>query len=297
MKIVIVLNCILLFLVGLVLFEVSTQVRDTRGAARRLESTLASRTRWSDQPPRSTGNQAVEHPASTPSPEDEVESWPEATKSEADLRAARSALGQAPQPDRLAALLEDCNDWHPVQGEEAAFESIRGSWIGELRELVVARVRQLQGDALRAPSGSEALRLHAQAARVLALFPVSEDEAVINQAQSLAAGQSSLLLRIEVIRRQRYNRWAVDRVDAAIRAYRAANISVEVPGRTDGPQILAAAVANLGGIEPAILDVAVLSLYQYAVETINQDLDDAERVRLARSLEEVAGERKTLENF
>ncbi|RJP33990.1 MAG: hypothetical protein C4547_11440 [Phycisphaerales bacterium] len=231
----------------------------------------------------------------SPTPYDET--WAVESKSASDMQAARTALGDAPEPDRMAGLLDESSGWLPIEGEEARFEAVRDGWLVELRRLVVEHVQSFQNSALQAPDGAAALAMHARASRLLALYPISQEDAVLDEAQSLAAAQSELLRRIELIRRQRYNVWTVDQIAAAVEAYHSSNLSVEAMGRSDDGQVVEATVAHLAEIDPAMLEPAVLGLYNYVIDLVNADVSQSWRIEFARRLTGSEVSRKTLEGF
>jgi hypothetical protein len=197
----------------------------------------------------------------------------------------------------LATLLDESNEWLPIEGDDAEFQAVRLEWLAELRRLVVQGVRSLQDEALHMPDGAGALATHARAGCLLALYPITQEDAVLNEAHSLAAAQSELLRRIELARRQRYNRWAIDQIEAALDAYHSANLSVETMGRSDDQQVVEAPVTHLAEIDPAMLEPAALGLYSYAVDLVNADVSEWWRIEFAKRLTDSKVSRKTLEDF
>jgi len=204
-------------------------------------------------------------------------------------------LGKNPAAEKLAEALTAVDDWSVRPEQEKEMQQFKLEVASQLRELVREEVVAKQKAALEAKTGAEGLKRHSEAGAVLALYPMSEDEAITEEAKRLAAQQREVAVRLEVIRRQRYNSWATGQIEAAINGYN--SIKSAVPGRTDRPKLVTSLVDSLGPVDPALLEPAVLELYNYCIDQTKEALYESEKVYLAKKLTEPTIVRKTLEDY
>jgi hypothetical protein len=204
-------------------------------------------------------------------------------------------LGKNPAAQKLAEAFATVDAWPARPEQEKELQQYKLELASQLRKQVKEEVVALQKAALDAPTGADGVKKHSEAGAVLALYPMSEDKAITEDAKNLAAQQGELAVRLEVIRRQRYNRWATEKIEAAIKGYN--DTKSAVPYKTDRPKLVASLVDSLGPVDPALLEPAVLELYNYCIDNTKGALYEAEKIDLAKKLTEPSIVRKTLGDF
>lgn len=204
-------------------------------------------------------------------------------------------LGDHPSPDDLAETLAEMDEWLIESGQEEPFRKLKLEQQARLRQLVSAHVEAHQDAALRASSGAAAAMEYAEAGRVLAMYPMSDDTQVIDEAKRLASQQAEIASRLEVIRRQKYNRWATVQIEKALDFYNA-NVSKWNPFN-DNTILIRALVNNLGQVDPSALEPAVLELYNYVIDRTKGSLSEKNKVELAKQLTDPSIRRKTMGDF
>jgi hypothetical protein len=156
-------------------------------------------------------------------------------------------------------------------------------------------VTALQKKALEATSGAGGAKKHAEAAAVLALYPMSEDKTVVEEAKKLSGQQAELAIRLEVLRRQRYNRWAVEKIAEAIDGY---NENRGWWSPMEESQFLTdSLVESLGEVDPGLLEPVVLERYNYVINLTKSAISEEDTVYLAKRMTNPSIKRKTLEDF
>jgi len=153
----------------------------------------------------------------------------------------------------------------------------------KLRGKVKEEVRSLQDMALESQSYREGYEQARNAEAVLVIYPLSEDPAVVKEAEELSLRQKEVLRRLEQIRIQRYNHWAAGEIDKSLKALR---------DKRKG-----SALSSLKPIEPKLLEPAVDQLYRYCLTEIMDKYDKDEKATVARELSSPSVDRKTLEAF
>jgi len=201
-------------------------------------------------------------------------------------------LGKAPTADLLAEAAADLDSWFVEPEQDEEFSNLQSDLNERLRKQVSRDAAALHAKALAADSAKKAAESHSEAARILALFPLSGQKAVLNEAKRLAHAHSEIAARLEVLARQRYNRWATERVAAAIDGYNAKK-SYWNP-KKENPDLINSLVTNLGEVDPVLLEPAVLELYNYALDLTKSSISENDKVDLARRLTDLKTNRKKL---
>jgi hypothetical protein len=204
-------------------------------------------------------------------------------------------LGERPSAERLAEAIVEMDGWLIKPGEEERFKNFKLGQQTRLRLLVKAEVSAYQETALKASSSSEGARRHVEAGRVLAMYPMSDEPAVLEEARSLASRQAESVGRLEALRRQRYNRWATGQIEKSLNFYNA-NVSRFNPFN-DNAVLIGSMVENLGEVDPACLEPAVLELYNYVIERTKGSISEKNKLELAKRLTDPSVRRKVLGDF
>jgi hypothetical protein len=165
----------------------------------------------------------------------------------------------------------------------------------ELRQRVLDDVKKIHLSALTAKSGPEATKAYSDAGSLVALFPMSESASIVEQARSLALAHRIVGIKLEVAKRMRYNRWAVERLEKAIQNYHSKSSFLHP--KKENPELMDSLVANVGEIDPNQLEPTVLSLYNYAVEMTKDAISEADKVALTKKLTAPEIQRKIPDDF
>ena len=136
-----------------------------------------------------------------------------------DAKGVIKKLGNAPNAQKLAEALATIDSWSVSPEEQKPFTEFKTALASQLRQKAKEEVVAIQKAALESKSGSEGAEKHADAGRILSLYPMSDDPKVIAEAKRLAAQQAEIAARLEVLRRQRYNHWATEQIESAIAGY------------------------------------------------------------------------------
>ncbi len=212
-----------------------------------------------------------------------------------DAEGVVQKLGDNPSADRLAEAILTIDGWLIKPGEEERFKKYKLGQQSRLRQLVKAQVSALQEAALGAATSSEGTKKHAEAGRILAMYPMSDEPSVVEEAKLLATRQAETVGRLEALRRQRYNRWATDQIEKAIDFYNA-NVSHFNPFN-DNTVLIDSLVENLSEVDPAGLEPAVLELYNYIIDRTKGSISEKNKLELAKRLTDPSVRRKALGDF
>lgn len=163
---------------------------------------------------------------------------------------------------------------------------IEGTLISQLRIKVKNEATLLHEKALKSASYREGYELVRHSGAVIALYPLSDAPEIIKEAEALSFRQNEVTRRLELIRRQRYNFWAAEQAEKALREL-----------RENGKEGTRNAIANLRAIEPSLLESSVASLYSYAVTEIMDKFKKDEKAVVAKDLTNPSFTRRSLEDF
>jgi hypothetical protein len=167
------------------------------------------------------------------------------TKRDAELLI--SDLGTDPKAEQLAQALAIIDTWIAIPEESEQLQEFKIAQIVALRHTVQREVRALHAQALKSKTGSEAAGHHSKASQVLALFPMDTTETVLDEARKLSLQHAEVGSRLDVIRRQRYNAWAMGQIEETIKSINAIASSFST---ADNPKTIEATVRGLGEIDP-----------------------------------------------
>ena len=204
-------------------------------------------------------------------------------------------LGVNPSAEQLAEAILTIDGWLIKPGEEEAFKKYKLDQQSRLRQLVKVEVWAHQDAAINAATSAEGMEQHAEAGRILAFYPMSDDPSVVGEAKLLAARQTEVVGRLEALRRQRYNRWATEQIEKAIDFFNA-NVSHFNPFN-DNAVLIDSLVKNLGEVDPVWLEPAVLELYNYVIDRTKGSISEQNKMELAKRLTDPSVRRKVLGDF
>ena len=203
-------------------------------------------------------------------------------KTDADAVALIGALAKVRTADQLATIINELDGWLVKPEDERKIQNRMAILIPGLRKVVALEVRALQSASLIVlPSAVGAMKLD-EAGRILALFPMSDDPGVIKEAKQLTDRQMDAAARLDALRRQRYNKWAIVRIEQAIDYYNA-NVSKWDP-TDDNTGMLDPLVGYLGSVDPMFLEPASLELYNYIIEKMKGSLSEKNKLEFAKQL-------------
>ena len=213
----------------------------------------------------------------------------------ADVEKRFSGVGKGASTPDLAGAIAEVDEWMIDPKSSAPVQDLLNLRQSELRQRVLDDVKKIHLLALTAKSGPEAAKAYNDAGSLVALFPMSESPAILEQARDLALAHRIMGMKLEVAKRMRYNRWAVERLEMAIQGYHAKSSFLHA--KKENPELMASLVANVGEIDPNQLEPSVLSLYNYAVEMTKDAISEAEKVSLTKSLTAPEIQRKLPDDF
>src|SRR5207244_3921317 len=128
-------------------------------------------------------------------------------------------LGDNPPARHVSDLLSRLEEWSIQPEDEKPLVELKLKVAQRLREQVKRELTSLQSQALHCATGAEGAQLHAQAGELLSLYPMFNDPVVLSEAKQLSEQQGVLAVRLETLRRQRYNEWAAQQIEKAINDY------------------------------------------------------------------------------
>jgi len=196
-------------------------------------------------------------------------------------------LGDDSTAKDIANVLAIARDIQPPRKDRNSFRGIEVKLIGQLRQKVKAEVSELHEKALKSSSYREGYRLSRNSGVVLALYPMSEDPSVMEEAEELSLRQTELIRRLELIRRQRYNYWAAQQLEKALNVLR----------QYQNKEGMEFAVKYLRVIEPKFLEPAVSSVYSYTTNEMMKEFKGADKAKIAKMLTDTSTFRRGLEGF
>lgn len=235
--------------------------------------------------------QSIDPSADSPKPQDDA-SYPLHTKAEAEKLIAD--IGKTPTTEQLAERLAEIDGWVGTPEDLGELQKFKMQQILSLRQLVKKELADLHQKALKAETGTEASEFHAKASQILALYPIDSSKAVLEEAKALSSKHSDVGVRIEIIRRQRYNAWAITRIEETIKAINSIATSFKT---SDNPKTIEATVKHLGEVDPILLEPVIAQLYNYAVEQAKGNVNSEQQLELGRRLIDPSIKRKGYGDF
>jgi hypothetical protein len=204
-----------------------------------------------------------------------------------------SALPDYPQ--KLAALLAELDQWLMRKDDIEAFQAYKITLAEELRSTIESSVSSLHSACLQSSDSATAQPLYGEASQLIALFPLADDPDVLKRASTLSTAHSLTAARLEAIRRQRYNLWALEKTGGVLLWLEKGASSWTTK---DNPQVVTRASLELGAIDPALLEPAAMQLYTLAISKANEAISTAQQADLAKKLTNPATKsRRTLGDF
>lgn len=196
-------------------------------------------------------------------------------------------------PAGYAKALAEIDEWNfNIEEQKSATEIIK-LLTDKLREMVVQEIVSGIEKAINAPSGSEALEKINKVKGVYLLYPKQDDD---TQQKQLADKITSALMRIDELRRLRYNSWVADQVQkAADGSYKKKKL---LPNNNDDDlQLIKIFKEDLGSVDTTYLDPAVMGIYQHVLTLFSDALKEPNKVKLAKELNSIELHRKTPIDF
>jgi len=202
---------------------------------------------------------------------------------------------QPDYPQKLAALLADLDQWLVRKDDIEAFQAYKITLADELRVAIKSAVERLHAACLQASDSAAAQPMYGEASQLIALFPLADDPEVLKRAATLSTEHSLTAARMEAIRRQRYNLWALEQIGGLLLWLEKGASSWTTK---DNPQVVTRASLDLGAIDPALLEPASMQLYTLAISKANEAISTAQQADLAKKLTNPASKsRRTLGDF
>ncbi len=215
-------------------------------------------------------------------------SWKEAAD-------AFAKLGKNPSAEMMAGALVQIDSWMIRVEDEASVKNLKTYISKRLRKRIKTEVQALQAGALKATTTREGMVMHAEAGRIVALYPMTNEAGIIAQAKLLMQSQVDIAGRLQLIRRQRYNLWAAQQIEKAIKGFN--EQSSFLSPKEENPKIIASLLEHLGPIDPSVLEPVVMDMYHYVLDLTKKNISEADKISLMKKLADPANQRKTPGDF
>lgn len=105
--------------------------------------------------------------------------------------------------------------------------------------------------------------------------------------------QTNVGARLAVLQRQRYNRWALEQIEAALNYYTEKKNFF----RSGNEKLIGPLSSRLAPIDPILLEPVVLDLYSYVLSQIKSSLPTDKMLAFAKQLTAPSNQRKTLGDY
>ena len=202
-------------------------------------------------------------------------------------------LGDRSNAKALAEAVATIDLWITSPEESKALQEFKGAKIAELRMLVKKEVDELCKKALSASDGTAATKHHAEASQILAYFPMDTTQTIIDEARELSTKLAQVGVKIDLLRRQRYNAWAINQISTTLDELAKSSSFTT----SDNPKIMSQVNASLGPIDPMLLEPVVLQLYSTALEQAKSCLSTQQGIELGTRLINSSSQRKGYGDF
>jgi hypothetical protein len=223
------------------------------------------------------------------------------TISLADFRKEMDEVPADAKPARLADQLARFDQVRISESQRAEATQLIDQLAKRLRAAVQTETKSLHAEALKADTyvaGSNKVR---KAGAIIALFPLSDDQKSFEEAEALAQAQGAVMTQLGIIRRKRYNLWAINALqNAQLLIDSAPYPTTDIldregkKGRWRDAQDKATNFVKL--IEPSFLEQAVAPFYGEVLSQLGKDIKD-DRSRFLRMILDPRVQRKTLDDF
>lgn len=202
------------------------------------------------------------------------------------INAAVKKLKKNAKAQEIADILTAISAVRVPNTDTSRVAQLEIALLSQLRGKVKSEVLDLHQAALNSSSYTNGYSKVREAASILALYPLSEDSTTLKEAEDLSMRQNQVLNRLELIRRQRYNYWAAEQAEQALKEL-----------RENGKDSKEQAVKYLREIEPNLLESSVASLYSYTVTEIMDKFKKDEKTTVTKKLTDPSITRRNLEDF
>lgn len=197
--------------------------------------------------------------------------------------AAIDELKETSTSQEIANTILEISDMNISDADIRKVSELEKKLLSRLRGQIKSEVLAIHQEGLKSSSYAEGYAAIREAGSILAMYPLSEDKGVIKEAEELSMRQKEALNRLNMIRRQKYNYWAAERIDQGLTEIRKSRIEQ--------------AMNYLQIIEPSLLEPSVASLYSYAVTEIMDEFSEADKSSVALKLTAPSVSRRGLESF
>lgn len=228
----------------------------------------------------------------------------ETTASTISLTDFRKELEVLPKDAKATQLADQLTRFDQVRiGESQRTEATQmiDQLAKRLRSAVQSEMKALHTEALKAPNYAIGSKKAREASAIIALFPLSEDQKSMEEAELLAQAQGVVMTQLRIIQRKRYNQWAITELQKAQHLidsspYPTTDL-LDRDGKKDrwkDAQFKAANIVKL--IEPSFLEPAAALLYQELLSQLGGK-DKGYRNELMKQLVDPTIPRKILDDF
>jgi len=229
----------------------------------------------------------------------------ETTASTISLTDFRKELEVLPKDAKATHLADQLTRFDQVRiGESQRTEATQmiDQLAKRLRSAVQSEVKALHTEALKAPNYAIGSKKAREASAIIALFPLSEDQKSMEEAELLAQAQGVVMTQLRIIQRKRYNQWAITELQKAQRQIDNSPYPTtmdvldrkEVKDRWKDAQSKATSIVKF--IEPSFLEPAVAPFYQELLSQLGRKEKDY-RNDLLKQIVDPSVRRKILDDY
>jgi len=184
-------------------------------------------------------------------------------------------------PKSLSATLAELDQWSVGHDDIDAYQAYKLAVAEDLRSEIEAAVKRLHASSIQGSDSAVTQSSYGEAGQLIALFPISDDAAVLKRASELSTVHSLTGARIEAIRRQRYNLWALGKIGSLLGWLEKKASSWTTK---DNPQVVNRASDELREIDPGLLEPAAMQLYTLAITKTSEAISTSQQSDLAKRL-------------
>lgn len=203
-----------------------------------------------------------------------------------DIKNDLDKFSKNPSPRLAADILIKIDNSYIDTKDKDDIETIKTILINTLRELIIKEVHLKHQQALNSKDFYEGQSYLKQSMEIVALFPISDQPEIMEQAEKLMISQKNIENRLLLLRKQRYNYWAATQLQNAI---------IELRSKNENK--LENTVDIISYIEPSFLEPAVHEIYTYVLKQISDEVKEDKKPIIVKKIVNPDKIRKSLEDF
>lgn len=193
----------------------------------------------------------------------------------------------------VAQLAAEIDGWDFVAEDQGRARAFLDELLKQLRGMIRNEVASLSTAAVAAPDGKTAVEQIEKIRSLLTLYPTPFTVEGKVQLDKISTDLQATIVRVAEIRRLRYNRWAITKLELALSSYRQKKSLMG----TDKNALIDDCIKLMKEIDTRYLEPAVVDLYRYVFNLTRDAVDEPGRIKLARGFVDDSVKRKTPADF